>query len=160
MATIVSASVHPGRPRRFCCCWYVCGRTTHWPKRLFLRNPEPLSPRMVRATSSALPCVSCFTPPISTSRHSSIPIPDGIRTATAPAGCTISSMLVFKWWVYSEAGTYSGNVEIRNSDTPTPVVVVPRDAAGRTIHVICEVSDNAEYHITRYRRVVLTADER
>lgn len=67
--------------------------------------------------------------------------------------------LEFKWWVYSEAGTYNGNVEIRNSDTPRPVVVVPKDAAGRTIHVICEMRDRATYPITRYRRVVLTADK-
>jgi hypothetical protein len=67
--------------------------------------------------------------------------------------------LEFNWWVYEGAGTYAGDVEIKNGNTPKPVVVVPENAGGRTIHLICEVRDQAAYPMKRYRRVVLTAKD-
>ena len=63
--------------------------------------------------------------------------------------------LEFSWWVYPEAGTYGSQVTIRNSDGPLATIEVPANASGKTIHVICEVRDNAKFPMTRYRRVIL-----
>jgi hypothetical protein len=66
--------------------------------------------------------------------------------------------LTFHWWVYTEAGTYNNHVEMHNSDQPLAQLAVPADAAGKTIHVICEVKDNARFPMTRYRRVILAVE--
>jgi hypothetical protein len=67
--------------------------------------------------------------------------------------------LEFNWWVYPEAGSFDGQVTIRNGDGPLATVEVPANASGKTIHVICEVRDNSLFPITRYRRVVLTVNQ-
>ena len=66
--------------------------------------------------------------------------------------------LEFNWWIYPEAGTYEGETVIKNAAYPLATFEVPADASGKTIHVICEVRDNAQFPITRYRRVVLTVN--
>ena len=68
-----------------------------------------------------------------------------------PDGDTLS----YKWWVYKEAGTYWGEAPIRGSEAVEAVVTVPKNASGRTIHVILEVIDNGKPVLTAYRRVIL-----
>jgi hypothetical protein len=63
--------------------------------------------------------------------------------------------LTFKWWVLSEAGTYAQNVNISNSDTSIATVEVPSDSAGKSLHVICEVTDVGTPNLTSYRRIIL-----
>lgn len=63
--------------------------------------------------------------------------------------------LSYKWWVYREAGSYSGQVPVRGADTVQSVLAVPKDASGRTIHVILEVVDDGKPSLTAYRRVIL-----
>jgi hypothetical protein len=62
--------------------------------------------------------------------------------------------LTFKWWVLSEAGTYRGETAIVNSDSSRVTVNVPVDAGGKSIHVICEVSDDGVHNLTSYRRII------
>jgi len=65
--------------------------------------------------------------------------------------------LNYKWWQYKEAGTYKGNVAIRNADQQDALLTIPEDAAkGNTIHIICEVTDSGTPQLTRYKRVVVT----
>ena len=64
--------------------------------------------------------------------------------------------LGYRWYVYPEVGTYKGKVTIADSAAPQAVLDVPADAAGRTIHVILEVTDGGEPALTRYRRIVVT----
>lgn len=66
--------------------------------------------------------------------------------------------LSFNWWVYPEAGSYGRAVEVQNNDLPMAQIKIPADAAGKTIHVICEVQDNADFPITRYRRVIIKVE--
>ncbi|MFJ8795150.1 hypothetical protein [Streptomyces sp. NPDC102462] len=62
-----------------------------------------------------------------------------------------------RWWQYAEAGTYAGDVTVAGADSLSASVRIPRDArAGDTIHVILEVTDDGEFPITRYQRVVIT----
>ena len=65
-----------------------------------------------------------------------------------------------KWWVQPEASTYQGEVNINHSpmDVATGFIAsvdVPKDAKGKTIHVVCEVKDNGEIPLTSYARVIL-----
>jgi hypothetical protein len=63
--------------------------------------------------------------------------------------------LHYKWWVLPEAGTYTGDVNISNSESNLATLNVPSNAAGKTIHVICEVTDNGVPNLTGYRRVIV-----
>lgn len=65
----------------------------------------------------------------------------------------------YNWWVLSEAGTYSGKVNISGKDTKIAKIDVPPDAAGKTIHVICEVEDNGTHHLTGYRRIIIKPEK-
>ena len=60
-----------------------------------------------------------------------------------------------RWWIYGEAGTYRGSVVIQDADRAEATLRVPADAAGKTIHVILEVTDRGDPPLTAYRRAVL-----
>ena len=64
--------------------------------------------------------------------------------------------LAFRWWVYGEAGTYAGDVEIPDADAVGTSVTIPEDAAGTEIHVILEARDkNPIGSLFDYRRMVI-----
>lgn len=63
--------------------------------------------------------------------------------------------LTFEWWCYPEASTYAGLVKIEQNTAPNVRVVMPADAAGKTIHVVLTVRDDRQPPLARYRRVVL-----
>ena len=63
--------------------------------------------------------------------------------------------LKFSWWVLPEAGTYTNEVAISDGDTSRATVTIPSDATGKSIHVICEVSDDRTPNLTSYRRIIL-----
>jgi hypothetical protein len=67
--------------------------------------------------------------------------------------------LSYSWYVYPEAGTYAGKATIADSASSAATLHVPADAAGRTLHVILEVTDGGEPALTRYRRLVVTGAE-
>jgi hypothetical protein len=62
--------------------------------------------------------------------------------------------LIFNWWILSEAGTYTDDVTISNSDSCIATVNVPSDSTGRSFHVICEVTDSGTHNLTSYRRII------
>jgi len=65
--------------------------------------------------------------------------------------------LTFKWWQYKEAGTYKGDVILKNNNTSKMFFVVPSNVIqGQTIHIICEVKDDGNPQLTRYNRFVVT----
>lgn len=63
--------------------------------------------------------------------------------------------LSYQWWVYPEAGSYWAEAEIDAMRTARATVHVPQKAAGRTIHVILEVTDDGKPPLTAYRRVII-----
>jgi hypothetical protein len=63
--------------------------------------------------------------------------------------------LSFRWFGYDEAGTYQEPIEIQRYATPTARLMVPKTSAGKTIHIVLEVSDDGEPKLYSYRRVVL-----
>jgi len=64
-------------------------------------------------------------------------------------------VLSYRWWVYREPGSYWAAPPIQHAERPEATLTVPADAAGRTIHVILEVTDSGKPPLTGYRRLVL-----
>ncbi|YCM42516.1 nucleoside hydrolase-like domain-containing protein [Verrucomicrobiaceae bacterium 227] len=64
--------------------------------------------------------------------------------------------LTFKWWILPEAGSYEGKIEIMDGHSNRATLKVPAGSAGKTIHVICEVTDNGTHELSAYRRIILT----
>ncbi len=76
--------------------------------------------------------------------------------STDPDGDEIS----YLWWIYQEAGTYPGNVGIRDPHSAVTRVTIPTGAAGKQIHLILEIRDNNSIApLFDYRRIVLDVDE-
>lgn len=63
--------------------------------------------------------------------------------------------LTFHWWILPEAGTYTSTVSIREADKANAILRIPQDAAGKEMHIICEVTDNGTPALTSYRRVII-----
>ena len=54
----------------------------------------------------------------------------------------------------TEAGTYAEDVSISGSNSNRATVEVPATSAGRSFHVICEVTDDGTPSLTSYRRTI------
>ncbi len=65
------------------------------------------------------------------------------------------NQLIFKWFIYSEAGNYAGNFDIIYPSLARQKLVVPDDITGKEIHVILEVKDNGTPGLVSYRRFIL-----
>jgi hypothetical protein len=63
--------------------------------------------------------------------------------------------LTSSWWVFTEAGVYTQDITISGSDSNRATVQVPPDSAGKSFHVICEVTDSGTPSLTSYRRIIL-----
>jgi hypothetical protein len=67
--------------------------------------------------------------------------------------------LNFNWWVMPEAGTYRQEITISENNSDRITLRVPDDAAGKSIHIICEVTDNGNPALTSYRRIIINTGE-
>lgn len=75
------------------------------------------------------------------------------KGTTDPDGNKLS----YRWWQYKEPGSYPGLVRIETADRQRASFVVPDNAKkGRTVHIICEVTDNGTPPLTRYQRVIVS----
>lgn len=63
--------------------------------------------------------------------------------------------LTYSWWQMPEAGTFDGAVEITGADAAIATVAVPKTSAGKSIHVVCEITDHGTPALTAYRRVII-----
>ncbi|MHC4994036.1 MAG: nucleoside hydrolase-like domain-containing protein, partial [Planctomycetota bacterium] len=64
--------------------------------------------------------------------------------------------LTFRWWLYEEPSTMT-DLTIDQPDAAVTTIRVPRKAGGEA-HLILTCTDNGAPPLTRYRRVVITAD--
>jgi hypothetical protein len=78
-----------------------------------------------------------------------------VKLSAAGSSDPDGDKLAHEWWVYAEAGSYWAQPQIDAARTANATVHVPKEAAGRTIHVILEVTDDGEPSLTAYRRVIL-----
>jgi hypothetical protein len=86
-------------------------------------------------------------------------------TVTSGTGVTLTAVgtsdpdddkLTYKWFVYKEAGNFSGNVPLTNTNVPQISFIAPKVKSENTLHVILQVKDNGEPNLFSYRRIVLT----
>ena len=67
-----------------------------------------------------------------------------------------NDLLEFNWWIYKEAGTYMGEISMTNAQDSTIVLQTPKDASGKTFHLILEINDtNSIASMYDYRRIVI-----
>jgi hypothetical protein len=64
--------------------------------------------------------------------------------------------LSYHWFVYREAGTYPGTVDIQGSQQPQASFIAPEVDQAREIHVILELKDDGDPNLYSYRRIVVT----
>jgi hypothetical protein len=79
-----------------------------------------------------------------------------VRLSAAGSSDPDGDRLTVRWFVYPEAGTYGSVVPVADADAEVAGLTVPGDAAGKTIHVILEVTDRGSPALTRYRRAVVS----
>jgi hypothetical protein len=84
---------------------------------------------------------------------------DKIQLSANDSGDPDGDNLKYRWWIYEEPSTYDNEVNIENNNRPKATVHVPKDAKGKSIHVILEVTDSGEPPLTRYRRVIIECSE-
>lgn len=65
----------------------------------------------------------------------------------------------YRWWIYRDAGTYDGMLSLRDATTSSVTMEMPRAAAGNTVHLIVEVTDDGIPPLRAVRRVVLTVQQ-
>jgi len=64
--------------------------------------------------------------------------------------------LTYRWWLYQEADTYEGTIKIKDAGKQDASFKVPSYVGeGKTIHIICEVTDTGTPPLIRYQRVIV-----
>jgi len=64
--------------------------------------------------------------------------------------------LRYRWFLYPEAGTYAGKLELQTAATARASFVAPKADKPQTVHVILEVKDGGNPSLVSYRRVIVT----
>jgi hypothetical protein len=64
--------------------------------------------------------------------------------------------LSYRWWQYREPGSFSGAVNIIDSNARDAGFVAPNVSAPKTIHVILTVMDDGHPNLYNYRRIIVT----
>jgi len=64
----------------------------------------------------------------------------------------------YHWFVYNEAGTFKGNVEIEGSTSPQAFFVAPQVQEPKSLHIILEVRDNGRPCLYSYRRIIISIE--
>lgn len=97
-------------------------------------------------------------------QHSPKPIDIGAKageTLTLDASMSIDAegdKLSFIWWPQIEAGTYNEVIRLYGYRENKIDVTIPKNASGKTIHIVCEVHDDGDYKLAGYQRVIIHVD--
>ena len=97
---------------------------------------------------------------------------DSILRVSASAGASLSfdasastdpdnDSIGYRWWIYKEAGTYAGDIELKSANESTLTFQIPTGATESQIHLILEVKDDGKgAALFDYRRIVIDVDHR
>lgn len=66
----------------------------------------------------------------------------------------------YRWFIYREAGTYTGQAELRSTEGNVTGLAKPIDLQDQTLHVICAATDTGTPPLTRYHRFILSAERK
>ena len=64
--------------------------------------------------------------------------------------------LTTQWFVYREAGTFPGNVQLASTSGDATSFVAPRVDRPQTVHIILQLQDTGTPNLVAYRRAVVT----
>ena len=78
---------------------------------------------------------------------------DAIRLDASKSSDPDGHNIQFLWWQQPEIGT--AKLTIDNEKNPSITIRIPANAAGQTLHIVCEVSDNGPFNLKTYQRVIL-----
>ncbi|WP_203983767.1 DUF1593 domain-containing protein [Sphaerisporangium rufum] len=81
--------------------------------------------------------------------------PGSVVTLTGRATDPDHDRVTLRWWQYREEGTYPGRVTIADHGHGRASVTVPDDAAGQSVSIILQGTDDGEFPLTRYARVLI-----
>lgn len=82
---------------------------------------------------------------------------DTVTLSTQNSRDSDGDKLHYRWYLYSEAGTYRGDFQLDPKSTASDTLrfTAPTVAASATLHIILEVRDAGEPSLTSYRRAVI-----
>jgi CubicO group peptidase (beta-lactamase class C family) len=106
-----------------------------------------------RAAANHEPCVRLAGPRRRTVKSGQVVELD----ASTSTDCD-GNKLSYEWSVYSEAGSFSGDVAIEGARSAKARWIAPSVSARETIHFVLAVTDNGVPPLTRYGRVVVTVE--
>ena len=74
------------------------------------------------------------------------------RKSSDPDGNGLS----YKWIFYKEPSSYKDDLQLDTSEKGVCKIAIPENAAGKTIHIILELTDDGSPALTAYRRVIVS----
>jgi hypothetical protein len=79
-----------------------------------------------------------------------------VKLSAAGTSDPDADKIIYRWFVYKEAGDYNGTIDIRGSNAIEASFIAPEVSQTREIHVILEIKDDGEPNLYSYRRVIIT----
>ena len=78
-----------------------------------------------------------------------------VRLNTSQSFDPDNDTIVFHWWQQPEIGTAKLTIDY---DADRVTLTIPADAAGQTLHLVCEVSDQGAFSLKAYQRVIVVIE--
>jgi len=79
-----------------------------------------------------------------------------VRLSAAGSSDPDGHQIAYRWFIYREAGSYTGELSLSHDEQESIHLVAPRVDRPVTIHVILQLEDNGSPSLFAYRRAVVT----